>query len=153
MPSRSIEYDEVTESIPFGDLVEGGPVISTSSGLMILEIQGDLNLPQRIPDKLTETESEMYVQDESSLGINTADELGSSGSHTAVKFGKLDIDGKRATLYIGSSQRLVGTIEKIDPPLGLMRILSESSTEETPIQVLDVIRQKAIFRSRPLPIM
>lgn len=131
-------------------------LISTPYGLSILEIQGELNLPTSIP-----TESQLNIDQNKEYISNFAkvDDI-----YHAVRFGTLDFDAKdftKVTLYIGKSQRLLGSIVDLDIPLGVMRIPSKydangNSIEECDqekIKIIDIIKKKIIFKNRPLPIM
>lgn len=128
-------------------------IVSTPLGLSILEIQGELNLPSRIPDDKDNCDV-AYLQN-----FVTVDEI-----YEAVKFGRLVIEGEssaKATLFIGSSQRLLGKIVDLDPPLAVLKIprkgeltnVSGNQERSDEIDMIDIIRKKIIFQERPLPIM
>ncbi|ODQ83030.1 hypothetical protein BABINDRAFT_30176 [Babjeviella inositovora NRRL Y-12698] len=140
MPTIEIEYSQATQRLQSADS-SGPAIISTPSGLAILEIQGELTLPSDVP--LDEAEKAKYSLDSDGMDI--------------VKFGKLELDGKNATLFIGQSQRLVGSLIKLDKPLGVMRFPETTETGNVPenyaVKFMDVITQKVIFKQRPLPIM
>ncbi|CAH6718346.1 chromosome transmission fidelity protein 8 [[Candida] jaroonii] len=130
MPSVDLEYSKV---VPILDqTIKNDSIISTPYGLSILEIQGVLNLP-----------SEPHGDAE----FIKVDEI-----YDAVKFGRLQFDEKnekKVTLFVSNSQRLLGTIEDLDVPLGVLKIPNEEST----ITMIDIIKKKIIFKQRPLPIM
>ncbi|ODV86409.1 hypothetical protein CANARDRAFT_6884 [[Candida] arabinofermentans NRRL YB-2248] len=126
-------------------------IISTNLGSTILEIQGELNLPQSKPENLTPEEEELFIKSRVPKLLNTTDEV----VRDAVRFGRLELEPgfKKATLFISNSQRLVGSVEKVDPPLGVLRIVKDDNNGLEECQVVDVISHKVVFRLRPLPIM
>lgn len=132
MPQKNINYASAHTS------VQTPTVLTTALGNTIIEIQGELILPDEKPVGLTPEQEEKYSQ--------------LDGITWAVEFGKLELDGKKATLYIGTSQRLLGQVKTLDPPLGLMRFPQSDGTDED-IELVDVLKHKIIFTGRPLPIM
>lgn len=136
MPSVNLDYSKVQSRL--GDTTPGTDIISTPYGLSLLDIQGVLNVPK---DKI---EGNEYLQ---------VDDI-----YDAVKFGQLTFDSKdqtKVTLIIGNSQRLVGSIVKLDRPLGVLKIpINDNETNESPsIDMIEIIRKKIVFKQRPLPIM
>lgn len=121
-------------------------LISTPFGLLMLEIQGELNLPSEVP-----SEDDRSGQLSNFAIINDI--------YHAVRFGKLDfdeIDPSKVTLFIGKSQRLLGTIVNLDNPLGVLRIptrLEGQNETGEDIKIVDIVKKKIIFKQRPLPIM
>ncbi|ODQ47232.1 hypothetical protein PICMEDRAFT_25890, partial [Pichia membranifaciens NRRL Y-2026] len=114
-------------------------VVATPLGLALVEIQGELSIPKETPAGLSSPESR---------------EGGGSGDAEdveVVKFGRLELDEElqRATLFISTTQRLIGTVEKIDPPLGVLKVVHAGQVCE----MIDVVGTKIIFKHRPLPIM
>ncbi|GME68502.1 unnamed protein product [[Candida] boidinii] len=168
MPSTQVFYEKATASLNLAESKTDKKiqdVIATPFGLTIVEIQGTINLPQVKPKNLNETEETLFIKssipklvspqsDDSKYDhIQTEDEI-----RNAVRFGKLelDADGQNATLFISTSQRLVGKVETLDPPLGVLRInknRQESELNPIPSEIVDVITKKVVFRFRPLPIM
>ncbi|ABN67722.2 predicted protein [Scheffersomyces stipitis CBS 6054] len=130
-------------------------VISTPFGLSLIEIQGELNLPHEAPINVQKNDTNAeYIRN-----FVTVDEI----KH-AVNFGQLQLDEKdpsKVTLFIGKSQRLLGSIVELDLPLGVMKIpLNQDTSPENgnekqkeDIQIVDIVRKKMIFKQRPLPIM
>lgn len=145
MPTTNIEYSGAHAALnaPTGVLPDGSCYVLTPFGLSIIEIQGELNLPVAAP-----TDPEGMDPDYVS-SFARVDDL-----HDAIRFGRMDFDEKDASkvvLYIGKSQRLLGTVETLREPLGVLRVPKETSGET--MQLVDVIEKKIIFRQRPLPIM
>lgn len=127
MPCIDIDFTRLNEPI------------ETKDGLIILEIQGELNLPSARSD------NDLYVQD---------------GCHDAIRFGILELQGKEAVLYVGKSQRLLGKVVTLDPPLGLLKfpkqdpsLEDESDDNSQKVVLTDIIEKKIVFSHRPLPIM
>ncbi|KAH3671892.1 hypothetical protein OGAPHI_000078 [Ogataea philodendri] len=151
MPSRSINTEKAFESIN-SDTSSADPsvasVVSTKWGSMILEIQGELNLPDSKPKTLSQKEQDLFT----TVAIPQLVANGQEITKDAVKFGKLEIeqDMKKATLYISTSQRLVGNVESVDPPLGVLKLDSNNNGQ---CEIVDVISKKVVFKVRPLPIM
>lgn len=138
MPYKEIDYSGARETLLDSN---GSPLlVSTPQGNVILEIQGELVLPSSKPEGLTPEEEAKYV---------LIDEI-----NHAVQVGRLELDGDKATLFIGTSQRLLGDVKKLNPPLGLLKIPSSADDDqEEKIKMVDVIKHKIIFTGRPLPIM
>ncbi|GME92408.1 hypothetical protein B5S28_g558 [[Candida] boidinii] len=168
MPSTQVFYNKATESLNSEGLKTDKKiqdVIATPFGLTIVEIQGTINLPLVKPKNLNETEETLFIKSnipklvspQSDNLIN--DHIQSEDDiRNAVRFGKLELDddGQNATLFISTSQRLVGKVETLDPPLGVLRInknRKESELNSIPSEIVDVITKKVVFRFRPLPIM
>ncbi|KAG0682816.1 hypothetical protein C6P40_000958 [Pichia californica] len=158
MPSYDISFESAINSLHTKPkektLSDYSSIISTSLGLTIIEIQGDLSLPKDKPSGLNEKEIQLFNQ------FNLPSFLSDSNDPVdMVKFGRLEIDDslKRATLFISTTQRLIGSIEKIDPPLGLLKVSSSNDLDhnksEKNCQMIDIINTKIIFKNRPLPIM
>lgn len=104
--------------------------VVTPMGNMMLEIQGDLEIPS------TSYEDERFSTYKGS---------------DIVKFGLLNVDleSRSATLFIGKKQRLLGSLVKLETPLGLLKFDHETGT----VEMQDIFYYKVIFKNRPLPIM
>ncbi|KAG7729126.1 hypothetical protein KL933_001352 [Ogataea haglerorum] len=122
MPSRRVSTEKASDSVkaPTQPVPDDLPsIVCTKWGSMLLEIQGELNLPPSKPQGLNEQEEKLFTKFAYPDLVADSELL----VRDAVKFGRLEIerDMKRATLYVSTSQRLVGTVETIDPPLGLLK--------------------------------
>jgi chromosome transmission fidelity protein 8 len=150
MPIAKIDYTKAHERLKndigmsiskIGNNIDN--VISSPFGLVMVEIQGELNLPTHIPRELNEN----YIK---------LDDI-----NYAIKLGNLEIDEvdhTKITLYTGNFQRLLGTLEKLKTPLGVLKIpIDHSPTDENQtsktIEMIDIVDKKLIFKERPLPIM
>lgn len=148
MPTTDIDYTEAHDALnlPSQQLSANSCVVSTPFGLSIVEIQGELNIPTNAPQD-TEGLDPEYVSN-----FARVDDI-----YEAVRFGKMDIDEKnpaKVVLFVGKSQRLLGSVESLPTPLGVLRVpVGENTEGEKGIQIIDVIHKKIIFKQRPLPIM
>mmetsp|Transcript_2951 Transcript_2951/g.3283 ORF Transcript_2951/g.3283 Transcript_2951/m.3283 type:complete len:163 (-) Transcript_2951:67-555(-) len=162
MPTTKIDYSVahniLNKKSPNEDsLIDNDDIISTPYGLSILEIQGELNLPQSFPQPNENHKSE-YL--ENFVRVNDV--------YEAVKFGRLEFDPKNqsnVTLYIGKSQRLLGSMVDLETPLAVLRIKTDTTdnkdtedgalevNRDDSIKIVDIVRKKIIFKQRPLPIM
>lgn len=161
MPTTKIDYSVAhnilnENTLNEVELIENDKIISTPYGLSILEIQGELNLPQSFP-QANENHKPEYL--ENFARVNDI--------YEAVKFGRLEFDPKNqsnVTLYIGKSQRLLGSMVNLETPLAVLRIKTETNNEDTEqgsleenkdesIKIVDIVKKKIIFKQRPLPIM
>lgn len=181
MPSIPISFDSAINALNTPQREKStsdySTIVSTPLGLTLIEIQGELSIPREKPIGLNESEQKLFdtiaLPEIFTNNINNNKDGIDNNDHDdyldVVKFGKLEIDEsmKKATLFISTTQRLIGTIEKIDPPLGLLKIDHENTpssggnitndttntTTTKSCQMLDVIETKIIFKNRPLPIM
>lgn len=159
MPTTKIDYSvahDILNRSNGDELIDNDNIISTPYGLSILEIQGELNLPQTFP-QANENHKPEYL--ENFARVNDI--------YEAVRFGKLEFDPKNhanVTLYIGKSQRLLGSMVDLETPLAVLRICTDDtndvndsskddSSKDDSIKIVDIIKKKIIFKQRPLPIM
>lgn len=168
MPALNVSFESVAgrgQATKVGG--ESGPgdfstVVATPLGLALVEIQGELSIPKETPAGLSVSEQELFTRVPLPKLYRTAGE--ESEDVEVVRFGRLELDEslQRATLFISTTQRLVGTVEKIDPPLGVLKVVhadtvaERAQTEGTSgkvCEMIDVVGTKIIFKHRPLPIM
>ncbi|KAK6456820.1 chromosome transmission fidelity protein 8 [Scheffersomyces xylosifermentans] len=153
MPTAHIDYSDVHRQLNLEvdnkREATSDDIISTPSGLSIIEIQGELNFPRDVPLNVTIDESNAeYIQN-----FVTVNDI-----RHAVKFGRLQFDekdAKKVILFIGKSQRLLGTMVDLETPLAVLKIpvkKNDDTTEDT-ISMIDIISKKIIFKQRPLPVM
>ena len=162
MPTATIDCSSA-QDILNNTSTNDNDLIFTPYGLMLLEIQGELNLPNEFPQGQPKTdEDHKYLNN-----FITINEI-----QHAVKFGNLVFDEKdnsKVTLYIGKSQRLLGNVVKLSTPLAVLRIplknedemmvdsnndnVNKFKQEEELIKLVDIVKAKVIFKQRPLPIM
>lgn len=150
MPTIPVDFSRLVQSL--NSKSDDPSVISTPLGLTLIEIQGDLILPSQKPLHLSTEEEKLFKQIEFPDLLTREND--SKETLDSVKFGSLELDlkTKSATLFISTTQRLIGKIEKIDPPLGILKINHNNDTNDT-CEMVDLIQNKIIFKQRPLPIM
>lgn len=146
MPSADIDYSDAHEVLNGPQKCpNNGCFISTPFGLSILEIQGELNLPTGAPTNTQGLDPE-YVGN-----FAKVDDI-----YDAVRFGRIEFDvrdPKKVVLYLGKSQRLLGSVETLPKPLGVLRVPTGANEEDESMKFIDVIYKKLLFKQRPLPIM
>ncbi|CAI4053637.1 hypothetical protein SUVZ_15G3470 [Saccharomyces uvarum] len=133
MPSVKIgtaQWQKLTQS------QEKQTTVITPLGITMLEIQGDLELPKDFT-ALTQGDSHHEGRFSEQDGQNI------------IRFGLLQLDGEKATLFVGKKQRLLGKVTKLDVPVGIMHF----SSSDNKVELVDVVKYKIIFKDRPLPIM
>lgn len=146
MPTTLIDYKDIHKALNSDSSAvadSGGCVISTPFGLSLLEIQGELNLPEHAPQNTDGLDPE-YISNFAKV----------NDTYEAVKFGRMEFDDKdplKAVLYIGKSQRLLGSVVTLTNPLGVLRVPTDGTADG--IKFVDLIYKKVIFKQRPLPIM
>ena len=160
MPVLDIDVSPAVRSLSTTLSSSSSSLLTTPRGLLLVEIQGDLSLPTvsnesplfgetSIPNVLEKLHVDANGVDSSTIDNNITSNDTTNTTLEIVKIGKLEIDSNsnKATLYISTSQRLLGTIETLDPPLALLK------TTDSAAELSDVITQRIIFKQRPLPIM
>lgn len=132
-------------------------LLQTPSGLAILELQGTINFPTSTTDEddndtnITEEKSETKTK-----VIET--ELGKIMFPDYSEF--MDPDStkwmKRVYLYAGRYQRMTGEVKKLAKPLAVVRRRERGITEADragdELEIVEVIKYKIIFASRPEPV-
>lgn len=147
MPTTHVDYSEASDTLNASQnpSVPGNCFVSTPFGLSILEIQGELNLPSAPPTNPAGVDPE-YLGN-----FAKVDDI-----YDAVKFGRMEFDESnpsRVVLYIGKSQRLLGSVETLREPLGVLKVSTVANKDDNSMKFMDVIHKKIIFKQRPLPIM
>ena len=154
MPSVSVHLRGTDESGPWERSTNPLPgLLRTPSGLVIIEIQGALNIPAvgTIPE--TDSSGRMKIED-TAIGRLVFPDYSSSCSSDDRRW------TKRAYLYVGKHQRLTGEILKLPRPMAVLRrrIACEAGgsgtepIEEDELEIADIIEWKISFRHRPEPV-
>ncbi|KAK1593630.1 chromosome transmission fidelity protein 8 [Colletotrichum navitas] len=122
------------------------PLITTPSGLALLEMQGTINLP---PVTLNEDNS----QSEPEFPI---------GKVVFPDYHPDTLDGstawmKRVFLYVGQHQRLHGEVKKLPKAMAIIRRRGETTSgkdgeKEEELEVAEVVKYKIMFGNRPEPV-
>lgn len=113
-------------------------LLQTPSGLALLELQGTFNTPA--PD--------------------------GAGDDDAVPIGRLDFPDyrpdsvtfdpsstawtRRVYMYVGQHQRLTGEVKRLPRALGVVRRRGGGEGDE--LEIVEVVRHKIVFSSRPEPV-
>ncbi|KAJ5605665.1 hypothetical protein N7510_008446 [Penicillium lagena] len=131
------------------------PLLQTPTGLALLELQGTINLPT-LPD------SNSNSHDSSSSPSGPESESDSSfetpvgklifpdyTAHTAPEDTKWM---KRAYLYVGRYQRMTGEVKKLPRPIAVVQKRTGTGVEQEELEVVEVVRFKIVFQSRPEPV-
>lgn len=147
------------------------PLLQTPSGLAILEIQGTLNFPTSVPDEddddadadtemqedQTETHSKKKII-ETELGKITFPDYSDISDPESTKW------MKRVYLYAGRYQRMTGEVKKLPKPLAIIQrrqqgeqssdadLAHNTNSQPDELEIVDVIKYKIIFASRPEPV-
>jgi chromosome transmission fidelity protein 8 len=117
-------------------------LLHTPSGLAILELQGTINFPT----------------------ITAPEETPASHTNASTEVGRLVFphytegvsdpkDGawmKKVYFYIGRHQRMTGEIKKLAKPLAVLR--KAEGKEDGAVEVVEIVRYKILFGSRPEPV-
>lgn len=127
-------------------------LLQTPSGLALLEIQGTVNIPPNTDS------SAMTVTDVQG---------GSTSKETPI--GRLVFPDyeegsdnqqwmKRVYLYVGKHQRLTGEVKKLPKAIAVIRRRgdaaeeAEKEDEDAELEIVDIVKFKVIFSSRPEPV-
>ncbi|KAB8072892.1 chromosome transmission fidelity protein 8 [Aspergillus leporis] len=129
-------------------------ILQTPSGLAILELQGTINVPPQ------EVEAESITP--------TDDTHGPSIPTFETPIGKLMFPDyspqttvlddsewmKRVYLYVGRYQRMTGEVKKLAQPLALVQRRQKSSSDGDgeELEIVEVIKYKLFFKTRPEPV-
>ncbi|KAF2005143.1 hypothetical protein P154DRAFT_542819 [Amniculicola lignicola CBS 123094] len=137
------------------------PLLHTPSGLGLLELQGTIHFPT-VPTSTSST-----------APANTSLQLDASTLVGKLVFplynpelrGEDDTSWmKRVYMYVGENQRLTGECKKLGKPFGLMQRkergredvqmggIEEEGSGEEELEIVEVVRYKIVFSSRPEPV-
>ncbi|KAI9690967.1 MAG: hypothetical protein M1822_008587 [Bathelium mastoideum] len=146
------------------------PLLHTPSGLALLEIQGTIHFPSpNAPSSPTHSSSSPSSSSSSHTPIGRLvfpDYVPSDPSSDAWM--------RRVYLYVGAHQRLTGEVKKLGTPLGVLKRRrqrdeaggeemevekdgqggeeGEGGMEREELEIVDVVRWKVLFASRPEPV-
>ncbi|EEA20202.1 hypothetical protein TMatcc_000186 [Talaromyces marneffei ATCC 18224] len=153
-PSKSTTLNPNTYNNPLPALLQ------TPSGLAILELQGTINFPAT-------------TDDDDDSDMNTHEEFQAEGAKTKIietELGKIMFPDysdlidpestkwmKRVYLYAGRYQRMTGEVKKLAKPLAVIQRRERSTTEngngeQDELEIVEIIKYKIIFASRPEPV-
>ncbi|EED24450.1 sister chromatid cohesion protein Ctf8, putative [Talaromyces stipitatus ATCC 10500] len=138
------------------------PLLRTPSGLAILELQGTINFPTTTPNDDVDMDTQTEEENTKTKIIET--EL---GKIMFPDYSDLDPEStkwmKRVYLYAGRYQRMTGEVKKLAKPLAVIqrrpitKMQDENGTGggnggQDELEIVDVIKYKIIFASRPEPV-
>ncbi|KAJ5762440.1 uncharacterized protein N7511_005822 [Penicillium nucicola] len=129
------------------------PLLQTPTGLAILELQGTINVPtSNNEDEMTDGPNSTSISTDPSSTFETP-----IGKLMFPDYSVHNPDDtkwmKRAYLYVGRYQRMTGEVKKLPRPIAvLQRHQSESSGNEEELEVVEIVRYKIFFKSRPEPV-
>lgn len=125
-------------------------LLHTPSGLAILELQGTINLPTH-PDPSATADAEAdgaATSQETPIGRLVFPDY----EHGTEDEGWM----KRVYLYVGQHQRLTGEVKKLPRAMAVIRKRDPaekgSGDEETELEVVELVKFKILFSSRPEPV-
>ncbi|KAI0460944.1 hypothetical protein LJB42_001481 [Komagataella kurtzmanii] len=157
MPSVKIDCSQLHKILSNPEYPQDS-VIATPHGLVVVEIQGVLNLPTETTSKLNKESSDSKTIIEDNLSGVLPDELSQQekgqADRMAIKIGELQFSegSDQVTLLINNTQRLNGTVEKLNPPLGLLKFTNSVHESRKQVHLIDIIEKKCVFKTRALPV-
>ncbi|CAK7216817.1 hypothetical protein SBRCBS47491_002956 [Sporothrix bragantina] len=120
-------------------------LLQTPAGLALLELQGTINLPEAPlgndddDDNITDAAKPELTVPIGRLNFPDYDPIAGAESTGWMR---------RVHLYVGQHQRLTGEVKKLPRPLAVVR---RKGTNETDLEVVEVIYYKLLFSQRPEP--
>jgi chromosome transmission fidelity protein 8 len=126
-------------------------ILHTPSGLALIEIQGKIHVGTQ---PLIQSALDLQVVSEE----DSRDELVDSSKHRKLGTLEFSDNGKDVNLIIGKHQRLRGKISELKTPLAVLKMdeLTHSSPLKNDIKtipILEVIKYKILFNTRPEPVV
>lgn len=117
-------------------------ILRTPSGTVMLEIQGVINVGET-----------PLIRTELDLGPQKRD-----FSSEEIAIGKIDLNqvteaGSTVVLEMGKTQLLRGKVVKLGVPLAILEVSATTENGESELPVLEVITHKAVFSTRPEPVV
>lgn len=134
-------------------------MLHTPAGLALLELQGTINLPNDDDEHTSPNDDEAQPNNLVNIGRldfpdYRPDSLLFDPAGTAWM--------RQAYLYVGQHQRLTGEVKKLPKALGIVRRRpgggnsgvgkGEGEGEEEQLEVVEVVKYKIVFSSRPEPV-
>ncbi len=131
-------------------------LLHTPSGLALLEIQGDINLPDWDEEDSHSTES--GNSKETPIGRLVFPDYDSQDKTNMAWM-------KRVYLYVGKHQRLTGEVKKLPKAIAVIRkrkglldsermdsVESEEGDRKNELEVVEIVKFKILFSTRPEPV-
>ncbi|KAJ5871779.1 uncharacterized protein N7529_004132 [Penicillium soppii] len=145
-PRSSVSAEKATATAPSTPANNPLPtLLQTPSGLALLEIQGTINVPNTSEhDELVSTSTNI---DPASIFETPIGKL------MFPDYSALNPDDtkwmKHAYLYVGRYQRMTGEVKKLLRPIA---VLQKHPSEGEELEVVEIVRYKIFFKSRPEPV-
>lgn len=128
-------------------------ILHTPSGFALLELQGTINIPSNSSSEsmLITDHHDSATTEETPIGrlVFPDYEEGVAGQECM----------KTAYLYVGNNQRLTGEVKKLPKALAIIRkrdadtgVWSHGVDDEAELEIVDLVRFKIVFASRPEPV-
>lgn len=132
-------------------------LLHTPTGLALLELQGTINLPQ--PPSDDDDDDRPAAVATTNIGrVDFPDYRPDAVTFDASSTAWM----RRAYLYVGPHQRLTGEVRKLPRAMAVVRRRAgagaggegggEAAGEEGDLEVVDIVRYKIVFSSRPEPV-
>ncbi|TIA85008.1 hypothetical protein D6C76_01301 [Aureobasidium pullulans] len=140
--SKSISTSSTPTEDPNNPLPQ---LLHTPSGLAIIELQGTINFPQSNPTEEDSSDANNTITSSTEVGrlVFPLYTPGVSDPNSGAWM-------KRVYFYIGKHQRMTGEIKKLPKPLAVLR--KSQSGEEGAVEIVEIVRYKVLFGSRPEPV-
>ncbi|KAL3437395.1 chromosome transmission fidelity protein 8 [Aspergillus tetrazonus] len=124
-------------------------LLQTPSGLALLELQGTINLPfqENLDTENESTDFNSPSTYETPIGKLMFPDYSQNAKDDTSWM-------KRAYLYVGRYQRMTGEVKKLPKPLAIIqrRQTDGADDEREQLEVVDIVKYKLIFKSRPEPV-
>ncbi|ROW02614.1 hypothetical protein VPNG_07900 [Cytospora leucostoma] len=117
-------------------------LLQTPSGLALLELQGTFNLPA--PDGPGGDDDVRTPMGRIDFPDYRPDSITFDPAGTAWM--------KRVYMFVGQHQRLTGEVKKLPRALGVVRRRGEEGGAGDELEVVEIVKYKVVFSSRPEPV-
>ncbi|TIA21860.1 hypothetical protein D6C80_01607 [Aureobasidium pullulans] len=140
--SKSISTSSAPTEDPNNSLPQ---LLHTPSGLAIIELQGTINFPQSASTEEDSSDTNNTISSSTEVG-RLVFPLYTPGISDPTSGAWM----KRVYFYIGKHQRMTGEIKKLSKPLAVLK--KSQSGEEGAVEIVEIVRYKVLFGSRPEPV-
>ncbi|KAF2154138.1 putative sister chromatid cohesion protein Ctf8 [Myriangium duriaei CBS 260.36] len=121
-------------------------LLQTPSGLAILELQGTIHFPSTSDHSDGDPPAKRTKVSTTEVGKLVFPLYNSSAPADDKAW------MKRVYLYVGRNQRMTGEVKALGKPLAVIRRRKESEAEGEALEIVEVVRWKVVFASRPEPV-
>ncbi|KAI9888604.1 MAG: hypothetical protein M1814_006620 [Vezdaea aestivalis] len=113
------------------------PLLCTPHGLLLLELQGTLNIPSSLHTLPASSRPPIATLTFPTAAFSTSE----PGAWQ-----------KQVYLYVGANQRMSGEVRKLGRPLAVVRRRVGVEGEGEELEIVEVVRWKVVFGGRPEPV-